>query len=253
MCTLIILRRPDHAWPLLVAGNRDEMRNRAWAPPARHWPDRPEVVAGLDRVAGGSWFGINDHGVVATAMNRSRSLGPETGKRSRGELVLEALDHAEAAEAARSLADLDAHAYRPFNLFVGDPVSAFWLRHSGADGPNGPEVFEVPAGLHMLTVGELDDVHTTRIRIYLPRLRATPTPDPAAGDWSDWQTLLGERAHSALGGPHAAMNLDFPNGFGTVCSQLLAIPRYPSREQRPVLLFAGGPPGKVRYEPVALD
>ena len=102
MCTAVLLRRPGHAWPLVFAGNRDEMAERPWKPPGRHWPDRPEVVAGLDETAGGSWLGLNDHGVLAVVLNRTGSLGPQAGKRSRGELVLEALDHADAAEAARA-------------------------------------------------------------------------------------------------------------------------------------------------------
>ena len=47
MCTLIILRRPGHSWPTLIAANRDEMVSRPWRPPARHWPDRPDTVAGI--------------------------------------------------------------------------------------------------------------------------------------------------------------------------------------------------------------
>ena len=116
MCTLVLLRRPDAAWPLVLAANRDELASRPARPPGRHWPDRPEVVAGLDAQAGGSWLGINDHGVLAGVLNRVGTLGPATGKRSRGELVLEALDHADAASAVAALADLDPDAYRPFNL-----------------------------------------------------------------------------------------------------------------------------------------
>src|ERR1700685_676462 len=56
MCTLILLRRPGHDWPVIVGANRDEMKARPWRPPGRHWPDRPEVVAGLDELAGGSWL-----------------------------------------------------------------------------------------------------------------------------------------------------------------------------------------------------
>ncbi|WP_255542830.1 NRDE family protein, partial [Azospirillum sp. INR13] len=44
MCSVILLRRPDATWPLVVAGNRDEMAGRPWLPPARHWSDRPNVV-----------------------------------------------------------------------------------------------------------------------------------------------------------------------------------------------------------------
>ena len=49
MCTVVILRRPGHPWPIVFAANRDEMLDRPWQAPGRHWPDRPEVVAGLDR------------------------------------------------------------------------------------------------------------------------------------------------------------------------------------------------------------
>ena len=71
MCTVVILRRPDHRWPVLIGANRDEMIDRPWKPPGRHWPDRPEVVAGLDILAGGSWLGINDWGVAAAVLNRT--------------------------------------------------------------------------------------------------------------------------------------------------------------------------------------
>src|SRR5919108_5501887 len=103
MCTLVILRRPDHRWPVLIGANRDEMIDRPWQPPGRHWPDRAEVVAGRDLLAGGSWLGLNDWGVAAAVLNRHGSLGPAAGLRSRGELVLEALDHADAARAPAAL------------------------------------------------------------------------------------------------------------------------------------------------------
>ena len=131
MCTLVILRRPGHRWPVLIGANRDEMIDRPSKPPCRHWPDRPEVVAGLDVLAGGSWLGINDWGVAAAVLNRHGSLGPATDKRSRGELVLEALDHADAIAAAEALSDLDPEAYRSFNLIVADESQGFWLRHAG--------------------------------------------------------------------------------------------------------------------------
>ena len=91
MCTVILLRRPGHTWPLLMAANRDERIDRAWDPPAAHWPDRPGIVGGRDRSAGGTWMAANGAGVVAAVLNRPGSLGPAPGKRSRGELPLVAL------------------------------------------------------------------------------------------------------------------------------------------------------------------
>ena len=170
MCTLVVLRRPGHRWPLLLAGNRDELRGRPWSPPGRHWEDRPEVLAGRDELAGGSWFGINDAGLAAVVMNREGSLGPQPGMRSRGELVLEALDHADAQAATAALTDLDPAAYRPFNLFIGDAQAAFWLANRAAAPRIDSAV--VGEGLHMLAAGELDDPAVPRIRDYLPRFRA---------------------------------------------------------------------------------
>src|SRR5947209_15117669 len=132
MCTLAILRRPEHDWPVIIGANRDEMIGRPAEPPGRHWPDRVEVTAGKDLLAGGSWLGLNDWGVAAAVLNRHGSLGPQPGQRSRGELVLEALDHADAVAAADALTHLEPTAYRSFNLIVADNRDAFWLRHTGA-------------------------------------------------------------------------------------------------------------------------
>jgi hypothetical protein len=241
MCTLVILRRPGHPWPLILAANRDEMIDRPWQPPARHWPDRPQVLAGRDELAGGSWLGLNDDGVVAAILNRRGSLGPETGKRSRGELVLEALDHAEAEAAAAALLHLDPRAYRSFNLVIADAENCYWLSNRGAEGPGRIEIDAPLAGLSMLTAGDLDDRTSPRIRTYLPRFRdaTAPLPDPeSGGDWSAWQALLRSRAHDAEDGPLAAMCLDTESGFATVSSSLIALPAPPAA-------FGQAPPGAV--------
>ena len=154
MCTLAILRRPGHDWPVAIAANRDEMIGRPWLGPGRHWLERAHVTAGQDALAGGSWLGVNDDGVCAGILNRTGALGPAAGKRSRGELVLDALDHADAAAAAMALADIDGKAYRPFNLVVADSEEAFWLRH---DGGKAPVFHPLPEGLSMFTARERND------------------------------------------------------------------------------------------------
>jgi uncharacterized protein with NRDE domain len=248
MCTFVILRRPDHAWPVLIAANRDEMRTRPSRPPARHWADRIDVVAGLDLESGGSWLGINDHGLVAAVMNRHDSLGPLPGKRSRGELVLEALDHAEAGAAAGALADLDPAAYRPFNLVVADPRAAYWLRH-GEDG--GIRVHPIAPGLHMLSAGELDDRRHPRIAAHLSRFIDAPIPDPDSGDWDAWRELLASNERPEDAGPEAAMTFERPDGFGTVSGALIAIPAYPGYVSPLIWLHAEGRPDRADFIQVA--
>jgi len=247
MCTAILLRRPDHAWPLLLAGNRDEMTDRPWRPPARHWPLSPDVTAGLDELAGGSWLGINDFGVVATILNRSRSLGPADGKRSRGELVLEALDHADAAGAADAMTGLNAAAYRPFNLVIADNRDAFWLRADGRTITCQP----IPTGLSMLTSGDLNDPDDRRIMLFAPRFAAS-VPDAESGDFSTWQSLLGERAPEGALDREGGLTFQLANGFGTGSSAIIALPSMQRAGVKPHFLFAAGPPDVTPFAPLLL-
>lgn len=248
MCTVVTLRRPGHAWPLILAANRDEMRGRPSRPPARHWPDRADVVAGLDELAGGSWMGLNDAGLVACVLNRHGTLGPVEGARSRGELVLEALDHAEAGAAAEALADLDARAYRSFNLLVADSHDAYWIRGLGRDGPAIPGVLPVAEGVTMLTAYDIDSPDSARVRRHLPAFRAAVPPDPESGDWSAWRELLTRRGEE----PEEAVLIDTAQGFGTVSSSLLALPAPGRDDIAPLWLYAEGPPDRTEYQPLDL-
>jgi uncharacterized protein with NRDE domain len=247
MCTLVIARNPDSDWPLLVAANRDEMIDRPWLPPGRHWPDRADIVAGQDTLAGGSWLGINDTGVVAAILNRTGSLGPAADKRSRGELVLEALDHVDARDAVVALARLDGTAYRSFNLIVADNRDTYWLR---ATGEAKVTAKAIPSGVHMFTSRDMDDTASPRIRNFLERFRSAPPPDPAAGDWSAWQALLANRMHAVADGPAEAMCVVTDRGYGTVSSSLIALPSIERAAARPVWLFTAGRPGEATFEPV---
>jgi len=232
MCTVVTLRRPGADWPLILGANRDEMVSRPWDGPARHWPDRREVVAGRDRLAGGSWLGVNDAGLVAAILNRHGTLGPAAGFRSRGELVLEALDHADAMVAARALRQLDPRAYRPFNMVLADNRDAFWLRHADPTGTLAITVTPIPTGLSMLTAGDLDDAESSRIRRYRPRFAEARPPDPARGDFAAWEALLADRSFQPDEGPNSAMRFLTPGGFGTVSSALIALPK-PGISPRP--------------------
>ncbi len=256
MCTVVILRRPAHRWPLLLAANRDEMKDRPWRPPDRHWPDRPWVVAGIDLEAGGTWLGMNDAGVVAAVMNRTASLGPAADKRSRGELVLDALDSDDAADAAERLRHLDGNAWRPFNLAVADNRDAFWLRSRGDAAGGLVECFPLPESLSMLTARERNDRASSRIERYLDRFADAPAPDPdgfggeQGGGWAEWRGLMADTERSPDGEPDSAMCIDTDFGFATTSSSLIALPAA-GRTDAPVWLFSAGPPAACPYEPVA--
>ena len=249
MCTLILLRRSGHEWPILLAANRDEMTDRPSSPPARHWLDRPDVVAGKDELSDGSWLGLNDHGVVAAVLNRTGSLGPADDKRSRGELVLEALDHADAQSAAQALANIDPTAYRSFNLVIADNRDGYWL--AARNGAISIESHPIPEGYSIFTSQDRNEVRAPRIGAYLPRFEAAAIPDPARGEWSQWEALMATRLEDNQTRFDDAMCIITERGYGTVSSSLIALPE-PAPAARAHWRFADGRPDTVPYKAVSL-
>ena len=239
MCTVVLLLRPGHPVPVMLMANRDERLDRPWDAPGAWWPERPGVVGGRDRTAGGTWMAVNRHGVVAAVLNRPGSLGPAPGKRSRGELPLLALAHESAGAAAERMAGLDAGEWRSFNLVLADRSGAWFVRGKGRGQPQ-PEA--LPPGVSMVTAHDPNDLDSPRTARHLPRLEAALPPD--TDDWAAWRAVLSDRA----GGPGEQMNVAHRGGFGTVCSSLLAIPR-----AGPLAWwFAAGPPDRAEFVPVAL-
>lgn len=210
------------------------------------------MTAGRDREAGGTWLGLNDSGVVAAVLNRSGSLGPAPDKRSRGELVLEALDSPDAAMAADYLADLDAGAYKSFNLVVADNRDAFWIKGLGTGAPI---VAPAPEGVSVLTAHDLNDVHASpRARHYLPIFEETPAPAPEADDWATWEALLASREMApGQSDANAAIHVETDYGFGTVSSSLIALPSAElGPETKPRWRFASAWPEREAFRPIPL-
>ena len=244
MCTLVVLHRPGHPWPLLLAANRDEMLERAWDAPGAHWPQLPGVIGGRDHLAGGTWLAINRAGVVAAVLNRQGSLGPKLGKRSRGELPLLALAEDTAEAAAAVITRLDAGEWRRFNMVIADRSGAFFIRGLATGAPHAERLVPglVP-GLVMVTARDPNDLTSPRVARHLPRLAAAPAPTPPDG-WESWRSILADRS----GAIESQFTIAPQGGFGTVCSSLLALPRAGA----PVWLFAPGAPDIAAFTPVAL-
>src|SRR5262249_24154317 len=149
MCTIAVWHRVHPAFPLIVAANRDEFLDRAYRPPERI---APGVVAGVDELAGGTWMGATADGFFAGLTNVRPPAGADGRRRSRGELVVEAL-RARAA-AGDLLAARDPAEYNPFHLLFG---SAAGLRLAAAP-PGATRILqsEVAPGAHVLPNGPLD-------------------------------------------------------------------------------------------------
>lgn len=161
MCTLIAIHRQVPGTPLVVAANRDEFLDRAAVGPAivEH-PNGTRVLAPRDLKAGGTWLGLNEHGVFAALTNRPTQT-PDESCRSRGLLVMDALGYDEAAKAAAAFEALRPDQYNPFNLFIADANQAYTVVCCGG----AVRVTELEPGAHVVGNAEPNDIeHAKTLR-----------------------------------------------------------------------------------------
>jgi uncharacterized protein with NRDE domain len=170
MCLIAIAWRAHADFPLVVAANRDEWRDRP-AAPAHWWPDHPGLLAGRDLQAGGTWMGITREGRFAAVTNFRDPSDRRSTALSRGALVTEFLlgDETPAAFLA-GLADR-AGQYNGFNLLVSDGESLLYF------GSREGEVRAVEPGVHALSNHLLDEPWPK-----VQRARAALRDSPGDGD-----------------------------------------------------------------------
>lgn len=116
MCLILVAWQTHPDYPLVVAANRDEFHARPSAPLGR-WVEAPQIIAGRDLEAGGTWLGITEGGRFAAVTN-VREPGQPKGARSRGELTADFLRGS--ANPADYAAAIDDRAYSGFNLLLAD-------------------------------------------------------------------------------------------------------------------------------------
>jgi uncharacterized protein with NRDE domain len=241
VCFVLALlgRRADY--PLIVAANRDEARARPSRPP-RRW-ERERIWAGRDEVAGGTWLGVNDRGVVAAITNRRevdpisrRPAAPDPARPSRGGLCLSVLGQPSTDEAALALAAaLAARRYNPFNLLCADAGGGWVATWRGDRRALGP-------GAHLITNrGEVDDRSLPVVARALALLEAIDLDAPLG----DLLAALGALCADAVG-PDPICRLG--GDRGTVSSSLIALD---AGRRLAAYWHADGPPAEVAYRPVA--
>jgi uncharacterized protein with NRDE domain len=118
MCTLVLLQRPGEL--LAISGNRNEMLARPASGPRLS----DGVLAPRDELAHGSWLGLNAHGLFVCVTNR-RGAMVDPSRRSRGLLVLEALQAQSARGLHEELRALQGKRHNGFHLAYADLQDAF--------------------------------------------------------------------------------------------------------------------------------
>lgn len=269
MCTIVLAWNVLADAPVAIAANRDEAVDREARPP-RLLGDDPQVVAPQDARAGGTWIGVSERGLLVAITNRwteppepvrsDATTAVETDattadtagdRRSRGLLVRDALDAADATEALEVVREaLAADSYAGFNLLIADAERATYLEwdgHAPADAAtedgasagaaaDGLRERDLEPGIHAIVNPGLNEVDDRAER--LREVLAVDGASPAAGVWLD---AAAERLRD-----HDFGLCVHGDGFGTRSSSLVSI----GADGHARYAFADGPPCETDYEQV---
>lgn len=149
MCLLVFAWQQHPRYRLILAGNRDEFHDRP-AAPAGWWEDEPDVLAGRDLRAGGTWLGVSRRGRFGIVTNFRETATPSSGMRSRGELICGFLKSAEDPGEWTANVETKGNMYGGFNLIVGDGPELRYLSNRG------PAAEWLPGGVFGLSNQRLD-------------------------------------------------------------------------------------------------
>ena len=86
MCLIVFAWKSHPDYKLILAANRDEFHGRP-SQEAHWWPDLPNILAGRDLQAGGTWLAATRSGRFAAVTNYRELQRGQAGLRSRGEIV----------------------------------------------------------------------------------------------------------------------------------------------------------------------
>ncbi|MCA9266841.1 MAG: NRDE family protein [Planctomycetales bacterium] len=220
--------------PVLVAANRDEYFDRPSAPPSIQ-SGKPRILCGLDERAGGTWLGVNQHGLFVAVANRRR-MNPPVAPKSRGVLCREML-RCDSARGAVDMAmeELSSQLYDGANFVCADAESG-WVVH----GTDDPEVVRLEEGLNIIGSRDVNDPSDERVAM-ARRLLTLQTLDSPVKFLAVASKVFA-RPPAGPGRPGMVVR---GKDRGTVSSTLIALGVKP---RDGIYQFAQGSPDRTKYE-----
>ncbi|MFP7300335.1 NRDE family protein [Neobacillus niacini] len=205
MCLILFAYKVHPKYKLIVAANRDEFYQRPTAP-VHFWEDDPEILAGRDLEKMGTWMGVTKSGKFAALTNYRDPKEVTEGKRSRGELVADALQYKGDMKEYMESLSRNNNWYPGYNLLAGDGDELYYYSNVGQEliklkpGIYGvsnhllnTEWPKVQAGKEGLA-GLLNTYHEDYIEPLLTLLqKADKAPDemlPQTGVSLEWERML---------------------------------------------------------------
>ncbi|WP_077324500.1 NRDE family protein [Virgibacillus siamensis] len=227
MCLITFQFQNHSKYKLIVAANRDEFYQRPTMD-AHFWEDDPEILAGRDLTAMGTWLGITKQGRFAALTNYRDPEQTTAGKKSRGNIIRNYLSNqAKTTEYLKELQN-EQHNFVGYNVIAGTPDELYY--YSNIQN----EIRKIPAGIHGLSNDFLDTPwpKVTRTKTKLNEyVQTTDTPEP--NKLFDIISDTTEAADEQLPGTGASLELERKLSppfiktpeYGTRSSVLLLIDR----------------------------
>lgn len=217
------------------------------------WSTEPNILAGKDRLAGGTWLGVNEGGLLVGILNRRLNGVPNalTPARSRGLLCLDLLKCESAAD-ARAFVDQRQETYQPFTVVFVDSKEAWvaWnIRRT-------IEIRRLDEGLHVYSSAAPFAERSDKVdRAHLQFTQVVTGLGSSCGDKSAWvrslSTVLAD--HSLGNGSNDPRDAICVHGdlSGTVSSTIIF---FSQAEQRFYLFNCPGSPCRGSFaDPLILN
>jgi uncharacterized protein with NRDE domain len=149
MCLYAFAFKTHPDYPLVIAGNRDELYDRPTAP-LGFWQDHPHVLGGRDLKHKGTWLGMSRKGSLALLTNFREGDRPKSQGFSRGHLVSNFLTGGLSPKSYLEKLTETAADYAGFNLLVGDAHGLWYFSNRR------PGIQELKPGVYGLSNHLLD-------------------------------------------------------------------------------------------------
>ena len=155
MCLVVFAWKMHPEYRLVLAANRDEFHKRP-AQELHWWPDYPDILAGRDLQAGGTWLAVSKPGRFATVTNYREQLSPRPGLRSRGEIITNFVSSE--APVGKFVASLESDDYAGFSLLAADRDELWYVSNRG------DAAVRLAPGVYGLSNASLDTPWTKLVR-----------------------------------------------------------------------------------------
>lgn len=234
MCLIAFAWRSHPDYPLIVAANRDEFFARP-TEPAGFWSDHPDVLAGRDGLAHGTWLGVTRTGRFSALTNFRAPQAYRPDAKSRGALVADFLTEETGALAYLDEVKRTRTNYNPFNLIAGTDLAGpagvlAVMSHASAPAALKP-------GVYALSNASLDTPWPKVVAARRGLENLLRQTDPARPDFDSglWQLLADERRAADHELPDTGIPLELERALSAAHIRL---PEYGTRSAT-LLVIAG--------------